>query len=105
MVLRMPTAGRWRRPRSPSTGRLRSRCMGPAPCPLDRGSRPGPGRWMGGNAMQRSMVLLVLLTSALTAALVACAPVPGLGPLFGPDSGMALFFLAAIGLAAYGITR
>jgi uncharacterized membrane protein len=55
--------------------------------------------------MQRSMVLLVLLTSALTAALVACAPVPGLGPLFGPDSGMALFFLAAIGLAAYGITR
>jgi uncharacterized membrane protein len=55
--------------------------------------------------MQRSMVLLVLLGSVLTAALVACAPVPGLGPVFGPDSGMALFFLAAIGLAAYGITR
>ncbi len=52
--------------------------------------------------MQRSMVLLA---SAVTAALAACAPVPGLGPLFGPNSGSTLFFLAVIGLFAYGIKR
>jgi uncharacterized membrane protein len=39
------------------------------------------------------------------AAIAACAPVPELGPLFGPDSGMALVFLTIIGLAAYGIKR
>lgn len=55
--------------------------------------------------MQRSMVLLVLLGSAVTAALAACAPVPGLGPLFGPDAGTTPFFLAVIGLAAYGVRR
>lgn len=53
--------------------------------------------------MQRSMILLV---SAVTLALAACGPVPGVGPLFGPDSGTAvLFILALIGLLAYGIKR
>jgi len=37
--------------------------------------------------MQRSIPLLVLAEST---ALAACAPVPGLGPLFGPDSGSTL---------------
>jgi len=52
--------------------------------------------------MQRSIPLLVL---AVSTALAACAPVPGLGPLFGPDSGSTLLFLAVIGLLAYGVKR
>jgi uncharacterized membrane protein len=52
--------------------------------------------------MQRSIVLLV---SGVTLALAACGPVPGLGPLFGPDSGATLLFLAVIGLLVYGVAR
>ena len=53
--------------------------------------------------MQRSMILLV---SAVTLALAACGPVPGVGPLFGPDLGTAvLLILALIGLFAYRIKR
>jgi uncharacterized membrane protein len=52
--------------------------------------------------MQRSIPPLVL---TVTAALAACSPVPGMGPLFGPDSGTTVLFLAVIGLFAYGIKR
>lgn len=55
--------------------------------------------------MQRSILLLVPLGSALTAALAACAPLPGLGPMFGPDSGASLLIFAVIGLCVYGVQR
>ena len=52
--------------------------------------------------MQRSIPLLAVVASA---ALAACAPIPGLGPMFGPDSGASLLVLAVIGLCIYGIQR
>jgi uncharacterized membrane protein len=52
--------------------------------------------------MQRSLPLLALVVPA---ALAACSPVPGLGPLFGLDSGTTLLVLAVIGLFAYGVKR
>ena len=52
--------------------------------------------------MQRSIPLLVLGTSA---AIAACAPIPGLRPMFGPDSGASLLVLAVIGLCVYGVQR
>jgi uncharacterized membrane protein len=42
---------------------------------------------------------------AAAAGLAACAPIPGIDPLFGPDAGATLLILALIGLFACGVMR
>jgi uncharacterized membrane protein len=46
-----------------------------------------------------------LMALAAAAGLAACAPIPGIGPLFGPDSGATLLVLALIGLIAFSVMQ
>jgi uncharacterized membrane protein len=46
-----------------------------------------------------------LMALAAGAGLAACAPIPGIGPPFGPDLGATLLVLALIGLFAFGVIR
>jgi len=46
-------------------------------------------------------VLLVVSTVVL----LACSPIPGFGPPFGPDAGASVLLLGVIGLMAYGVKR